>query len=62
MTELFSLLKNPETASKLAQGLVDILKKDPERFYNKFYSGIIGDCDMLERIKENRRKSLRIMK
>lgn len=53
MAELFSLLKDPETASKLAQGLVDILKKDPERFYNKFYSGIIGDSDMLERIKEN---------
>jgi len=51
--ELFSLIENPEMASKLAQGLVDILKKDPERFYNKFYSGIIGDSDMLERIKEN---------
>lgn len=62
VTELFSLIENPERASKLAQSLVDVLKKDPERFYNKFYYPIIDDCYMLERIiTKNRRKKLRIM-
>jgi len=61
VTELFSLIENPEMASKFAQGMVSVIKKDPERFYDKYYSGIIGDCDMLKGIQKNRRKHLRIM-
>ena len=62
MTELFSLIENPEMASKLAQSLVCVLKRDPERFYNEYYSEIIDDCYMLKRIiTKNRRKKLRIL-
>ena len=62
ITELFSLIKNPKMASKFAQNLLCVIKKDPERFYDNFYSRIIGDCDMLKDLKENRRKHLRILK
>ena len=62
VTELFSLIETPDMASKFAQALVCVLERDPERFYNHFYSPIIDDCYMLKRIiTKNRRKNLRIL-